>query len=203
MDVVDDPSFNILYGSHDLLRLKHIIDYESEVLRLGGGRTTSFMTKQEYINETGYESPLGAVGPIHQFLASLNEIVPEDPELIDDNEEGESSVISWAVETSGVGVLKIGCLMSQNNYLYETLDELKNSFDTMERDPSVHGIVIMSTNPKCFMVGAHIATLLRCETAEEAERISNSAKALFNRMESSKKPVRAMCSLGNRIPLMN
>ncbi|KAL3076505.1 hypothetical protein niasHS_012700 [Heterodera schachtii] len=61
------------YGSHDLLRLKHIIDYET-----------------------------------------LNEIVPEDPEMNDDDneEEGESSVISWAVETSGVGVLKIGCLMS-------------------------------------------------------------------------------------------
>ncbi|KAL3109013.1 hypothetical protein niasHT_012575 [Heterodera trifolii] len=61
------------YGSHDLLRLKHIIDYET-----------------------------------------LNEIVPEDPEMNNDDneEEGESSVISWAVETSGVGVLKIGCLMS-------------------------------------------------------------------------------------------
>ncbi|KAL3099871.1 hypothetical protein niasHS_001797 [Heterodera schachtii] len=64
------------------------------------------------------------------------------------------------------------------------LDDLRKTFDAIEQNASVRGVVLMSGKHNSFIAGADIGMLSRCATAEAAARISRDAKIHFERMEA-------------------
>ncbi|KAL3080446.1 hypothetical protein niasHT_038883 [Heterodera trifolii] len=92
--------------------------------------------------------------------------------------------------TSSVGSLRaLGYFLPQR----AVLDDLRKTFDAIEQNASVRGVVLMSGKPNSFIAGADIGMLSRCATAEAAARISRDAKIHFERMEASKKPMALAC----------
>lgn len=71
--------------------------------------------------------------------------------------------------------------------------EISNEFDAvlkeLETNPQVNAAVIISNKPGCFVAGADISMLEKCQTVEEATRISHEGQLMFERIERSRKPV--------------
>lgn len=59
----------------------------------------------------------------------------------------------------------------------------------LETNSQVNSAVLISGKPGCFVAGADINMLQQCATAEEATNISQGAQLMFDRMESSRKPI--------------
>ncbi|KAL3075970.1 hypothetical protein niasHT_037223 [Heterodera trifolii] len=104
------------------------------------------------------------------------------------------NTVTWALKGQGIAVVKIDIPDVKENTLNEAVsDDLRKTFDAIEQNSSVHGVVLMSGKPNSFVAGADIGMLARCATAEAAARISRDAKIHFERMEASKKPMALAC----------
>ncbi len=70
----------------------------------------------------------------------------------------------------------------------EVLDELERCFVTVSKDDAVQGVVLTGTGTKAFAAGADVAQF-RSMTAMEGHRFALRGQAVFNRIESLRKPV--------------
>jgi 3-hydroxyacyl-CoA dehydrogenase/enoyl-CoA hydratase/3-hydroxybutyryl-CoA epimerase len=61
--------------------------------------------------------------------------------------------------------------------------------ETLQRDGSVRGVVLISGKPDSFIAGADADELATISTAAEAERLSRAGHAMLDRVEQSKAPV--------------
>ncbi|XP_055711174.1 trifunctional enzyme subunit alpha, mitochondrial [Phlebotomus papatasi] len=90
------------------------------------------------------------------------------------------------------GVLVV-TLDSPNVKVNSLGEEVSREFQTVLRDletnPGVHSAVVISAKPGCFVAGADIGMLEKCKSVQEAQNISHDGQLMFNRIESSKKPV--------------
>ncbi|KAJ6648449.1 Trifunctional enzyme subunit alpha, mitochondrial [Pseudolycoriella hygida] len=71
----------------------------------------------------------------------------------------------------------------------EVSAEFEKVIQEIETNPSISSAVLISAKPGVFIAGADISMLEKCQTAEEAEKISHGAQIMFNRMERSRKPI--------------
>lgn len=76
-----------------------------------------------------------------------------------------------------------------NSLGQEVMEEFEKILKEIETNPSINSAVLISAKPGCFVAGADIGMLQGCKSVEDATRISREAQRLFNRLESSKKPV--------------
>uniref|UniRef100_A0A6M2DLJ6 Trifunctional enzyme subunit alpha, mitochondrial n=1 Tax=Xenopsylla cheopis TaxID=163159 RepID=A0A6M2DLJ6_XENCH len=69
------------------------------------------------------------------------------------------------------------------------ISEMVAAFQEVQTNPSIHSAVIISGKPGCFIAGADISMLEKCQSVEEATKISRDGQRVFNSMEQSKKPI--------------
>ncbi|XP_037939007.1 trifunctional enzyme subunit alpha, mitochondrial [Teleopsis dalmanni] len=67
--------------------------------------------------------------------------------------------------------------------------EFESVLKELETNTNVKSAIIISGKPGCFIAGADVIMLEKCQTAEEATKISHSAQIMFDRMERSQKPI--------------
>lgn len=70
----------------------------------------------------------------------------------------------------------------------QVLSEFEGIFKEIETNPNIKAAVLISGKPGCFIAGADIGMLEKCNSAEEARKISHEGQIIFNRMEKSPKP---------------
>lgn len=90
------------------------------------------------------------------------------------------NVLVVTLDCPGVKVNSLGEAISQ---------EFEQVLKELETNSQVNSAVLISAKPGCFVAGADIGMLEKCESAAEASRISKDAQYLFERMEHSRKPI--------------
>jgi len=90
----------------------------------------------------------------------------------------------------GVAILKFDSPGEKVNSLSEeTSAELQEAFHRFMADPAAKSAVLMSGKPGCFIAGADIRMLERCQSAEEATALSKGCQDLLFEVAKSSKPV--------------
>ena len=78
---------------------------------------------------------------------------------------------------------------TMNTLKAEFGDQITTMLDQIESDNSIKGVVVASGKENSFVAGADILMLDGCETAEQAQALSSSGQAIFDRIEKLKIPV--------------
>lgn len=90
----------------------------------------------------------------------------------------------------GVMVFTLDTPNSKMNSLgTEVSAEFEEFLKNLETNTTVNSAVLISAKPGCFIAGADIGMLEKCQTAEEARKLSHGAQLMFDRMEKSRKPI--------------
>lgn len=90
----------------------------------------------------------------------------------------------------GVLVVTLDCPGAKVNSLGESLSqEFEQVLKELETNGQVNSAVLISAKPGCFVAGADISMLEKCESAADATRISKDAQYMFERIEKSRKPI--------------
>ncbi|XP_059476580.1 trifunctional enzyme subunit alpha, mitochondrial [Neocloeon triangulifer] len=71
----------------------------------------------------------------------------------------------------------------------EVMNEVHSILQKIENDPSVQAAVLISGKPGCFIAGADIKMLQKCNTVEDATTVSKNGQRILAQVENSKKPV--------------
>src|SRR5881398_716648 len=69
-----------------------------------------------------------------------------------------------------------------------TLDELNEQLDAVEKDSSLHGLIIASAKKSIFVAGADLKTLLQAAKTGEMRRFIEPGQQVFNRLADLKIP---------------
>ncbi|KAK2723282.1 hypothetical protein QYM36_001813, partial [Artemia franciscana] len=89
----------------------------------------------------------------------------------------------------GVAVIRFDSPDSKVNTLNQaTMAEMKQAMDQIQNDSSVKAAVLISGKPGCFIAGADITMLEKCQTAEEASSLSKACQDILFEVEKSPKP---------------
>lgn len=71
----------------------------------------------------------------------------------------------------------------------EVTTEFEAILREFETNPKVNSAVLISAKQGCFVTGADISMLEKCQFVEEGRKISHEGQILFNCMEKSPKPI--------------
>lgn len=89
-------------------------------------------------------------------------------------------VLVVTLDSPGVKVNSLGDAVSQ---------EFEQVLKELETNAQVNSAILISAKPGCFVAGADIGMLEKCETAADATSISQGAQWMFDRIERSRKPI--------------
>ena len=97
--------------------------------------------------------------------------------------------ITYEVRASGIAFLTFDRPGSTANILDQsTLDELNSLLDTVEKDPSVRGLVVASAKPKIFIAGADLSGFSKNPSDESLTAIIEYGQRTFDRIADLKVP---------------
>ena len=82
---------------------------------------------------------------------------------------------------------------SVNTLQEAAIAQMTALLDELEQDKTVKGLVIYSGKKDCFIAGADIKMLEQCQTAQQAQALSESGQQLFKRL--SKLPFRVVAAI--------
>jgi len=88
-----------------------------------------------------------------------------------------------------IAIVKIRRPRVLNALNEEVMEQLRESFAKIKRDPKIKGAVLTGFGTRAFVSGADIGMLASMKTPEEAETISLRSDAVLNRIENLGKPV--------------
>ena len=94
------------------------------------------------------------------------------------HEVGEVAVLSFDMEDSKVNTL--------NSRL---IPQFEKFLAFIEEKANIKAVVLISKKKNCFCTGADITELRDAKTAADAQKISDRAKELFDRIENTSKPI--------------
>jgi 3-hydroxyacyl-CoA dehydrogenase / enoyl-CoA hydratase / 3-hydroxybutyryl-CoA epimerase len=95
-------------------------------------------------------------------------------------ERDEAGVLVLTLDVPGEKVNTLGKGM---------IDEFERLLSEVEKDPSVHAVVVRSGKPDGFIAGADIKEFTRIRSAEEGEALSRAGHAIFDRLAGCRVPV--------------
>eukprot|EP01119_Soliformovum_irregulare_P005222 TRINITY_DN167_c0_g1_i1.p1 TRINITY_DN167_c0_g1~~TRINITY_DN167_c0_g1_i1.p1 ORF type:complete len:776 (-),score=290.23 TRINITY_DN167_c0_g1_i1:117-2444(-) len=99
------------------------------------------------------------------------------------------------VRDDGVALVRFDQPDSKVNTLNESLTkEFGAIMDQIERDDKIKSVVLLSDKKDCFIAGADIDMLARCQTKEEVTKLSSEGQKMMDRVANSKKPFIAAIS---------
>ncbi|KAJ0394326.1 hypothetical protein ATCC90586_001832 [Pythium insidiosum] len=97
--------------------------------------------------------------------------------------------LSIESSNNGVAVVRLDDKTSKVNTLNAKMtDEFVQMLDTVDKDPSIKSVVLISGKPGCFIAGADIAQLRACQSEAEVKALSSNGQQFMNRISNSKKP---------------
>ncbi|TDH71901.1 hypothetical protein CCR75_000985 [Bremia lactucae] len=89
----------------------------------------------------------------------------------------------------GVAIVRLDDKAAKVNTISSKMTaEMSSMLDTVENDPNIKSVVLISAKPGVFIAGADITELNACNTEEEMRAMSSTGQAFMNRLSSSKKP---------------
>lgn len=89
----------------------------------------------------------------------------------------------------GVAIVRLDDKAAKVNTISSKMTaEMSAMLDTVESDPSIKSVVLISAKPGCFIAGADIAELRACATEAEMKAMSSAGQSFMNRLAGSKKP---------------
>lgn len=89
----------------------------------------------------------------------------------------------------GVAVVRLDDKAAKVNTISSKMTaEMAAMLDTVESDPSIKSVVLISAKPGVFIAGADIAELRACATEDEMRAMSAAGQSFMNRLAGSKKP---------------
>lgn len=89
----------------------------------------------------------------------------------------------------GVAIVRLDDKAAKVNTISSKMTaEMAAMLDTVESDPSIKSVVLISAKPGCFIAGADIAELRACATEAEMKAMSAAGQSFMNRLAGSKKP---------------
>ncbi|MDK2919933.1 MAG: enoyl-CoA hydratase [Candidatus Petromonas sp.] len=91
-------------------------------------------------------------------------------------------------KNEAIGVITINRLNQLNALNPQVLEELNQTIDVVENDPSILCVMITGAGGKAFVAGADIAAMRNMKVLE-AQDFSQLGQRIFNRIERMKKPV--------------
>ena len=92
--------------------------------------------------------------------------------------------------TDGIAVITFDLPNESVNKLNRAVkDELVALVTRLERDPTVHGAVLISGKPDVWLAGADIEEFLQLKTAADAERLSRDGQMLLDSLERLRVPI--------------
>lgn len=98
--------------------------------------------------------------------------------------------LSAEVTSKNVAVVTINDPDNKMNSLNTAMiDDFQKMMDDLIANDKVKSVLVKSAKPGCFVAGADINMLNACKTREEALAISKGGQEVFNKIESSPKPV--------------
>ncbi|XP_044267577.1 trifunctional enzyme subunit alpha, mitochondrial [Tribolium madens] len=71
----------------------------------------------------------------------------------------------------------------------EVMGEFGSVLNEIESNPQIQAAVLISSKPNCFIAGADISMLEKCQSAEESTKISREGQEMLSAIESSNKPI--------------
>ncbi|TRY78885.1 hypothetical protein TCAL_04226 [Tigriopus californicus] len=90
----------------------------------------------------------------------------------------------------GVAVIKLDSPGTKVNSLNEeVMTEIQALYRDIQSNSAIQSAVLISGKPGCFIAGADIKMLEKCQTVEDGQRISQSCQEFLNQVESSPKPI--------------
>jgi len=89
---------------------------------------------------------------------------------------------------NGVGVVSLDQPGKVNVFNAETVTELAEVISSVEHDPKVEAIVLISKKPSCFIAGADISMLDKVKSAEDGAALAAGGHVMMDRIEKSTKP---------------
>uniref|UniRef100_A0AAV1UYG9 Trifunctional enzyme subunit alpha, mitochondrial n=1 Tax=Peronospora matthiolae TaxID=2874970 RepID=A0AAV1UYG9_9STRA len=106
-----------------------------------------------------------------------------------------SSAATWGafvtmeMRPNGVAVVRLDDKAAKVNTISSKMTaELTAMLDTVESDPKIKSVVLISAKPGVFIAGADIAELSACKTEEEMRALSSAGQSFMDRLASSRKP---------------
>ncbi len=106
------------------------------------------------------------------------------------SEEQNQSAFTLEKKDNGIAVLIMDVPgESMNTLKAEFGEQISGMLDQIESDNTIKGLVVASGKSNSFVAGADITMLDACETAEQAQTLSSSGQAIFDRIEKMKIPV--------------
>lgn len=140
-----------------------------------------------FMNKLGTAEALRLVEAYHAKYPDF----PVPQLLKDKGASNEPFVIRSIMRTDreGVAVLKIRRPKVLNALNQEVFDEIRETFDALNEDPSIEAVVLTGFGVKAFVSGADVKFLAKIETPEQAEATSLDSQDAINRVEACKKPV--------------
>lgn len=88
----------------------------------------------------------------------------------------------------------------------EVSNEIATLLQTVQADPAVNSMVLISGKPGCFIAGADLTMIQGCKTPEDGYKISAEGQKLLNAIEKSQKPIVAAIQgscLGGGLEVLN
>lgn len=97
--------------------------------------------------------------------------------------------LSLETTPAGVAIVRLDDKAAKVNTISNRMTaELSSMLDTVENDPNIKSVVLISAKPGCFIAGADIAELRACSSEAEMKALSSAGQSFMNRLAGSKKP---------------
>ncbi|CAH0476266.1 unnamed protein product [Peronospora belbahrii] len=98
--------------------------------------------------------------------------------------------LTMEMRPNGVAIVRLDDKAAKVNTISSKMTaEMTTMLDTVENDPAIKSVVLISAKPGVFIAGADITELNACKTEEEMRALSNAGQSFMNRVASSKKPI--------------
>ncbi|KAL4167276.1 hypothetical protein KRP22_012762 [Phytophthora ramorum] len=103
--------------------------------------------------------------------------------------DGSGAFLTLETRENGVAIVRLDDKAAKVNTISSKMTaEMTAMLDTVESDPNIKSVVLISAKPGVFIAGADIAELNACKTEEEMRAMSSAGQSFMSRLASSKKP---------------
>lgn len=92
-------------------------------------------------------------------------------------------------EASGIATITINRPEKLNALNKETIQELHDAFESLEKNPEIRAIILTGSGEKAFVAGADISEFAHFSVEEGAQLAAQGQELLFDFVENLKKPV--------------
>jgi len=97
--------------------------------------------------------------------------------------------VSLQIRDDGIAIVRFDSPDSKVNVLSQAvMSEFSGIFQQIQQNPSVKSAILVSEKPDCFIAGADIDMLAKCDTKEQLSKLSSEGQQMMDQIANSKVP---------------